>query len=67
MSAQPMWGQRGRVGVSRLRAALAALAANWGRSMEREGEKTPAYGFLFPQIRSVRSPAATMEVVMPHF
>lgn len=36
--AQPIWGHRGRVGVSRFSALSPALAASWGWRMEREGE-----------------------------
>ena len=65
-SAQPRWGQRFAVGVSKLTTASNPLTASWGRRMEREGENTSAYGFFFPCTRSVRIIADTMEVVMPH-
>ena len=41
-SAQPRWGQRGAVGVSRPTAASAVLIASWGCRMEREGENRAA-------------------------
>lgn len=65
-SAQPRWGQRLVVGVSRLTMAFQPLTASWGRNIEREGENTLAKGCSFFRTRSVKIIADAMEVVMPH-
>ena len=66
LSAQPMCGQRGRVGVSRLTAASKPLTSSCGFIMLREGEKSSAQGFALPSTRSRSMAAAAMERVMPH-
>ena len=65
-SAQPMCGQRGAVGVSRLAAASSAFSASCGRSMLREGENTGASSSLLPCTISVSSMAAAIAEVIPH-
>ena len=65
-NAQPMWGQRGAVGVRRFTAASQPLTASWGRSIRREGENSPSQGLSLPRISSASTMAAAMAEVMPH-
>ena len=64
--AQPMWGQRGTVGVSRLAPASRRLDARGSPGIRREGENRAAQGFSRPCTRSASSRAAVMAEVMPH-
>ena len=54
-------------GLSNPAAASQALTANCGVSMLRKGENTSAQGFCTPHSRSLKSIAAVIEEVMPHF